>query len=137
MAASLDHRTQQMDGPPVDEEKIGGRVFCHSAHTHTHTHQCTHACTHKHTHARKEARNCRHVVARNKLTCAPSGVLYVFLQRNKSTYDNMHGYFGLKAILRSTNQPNQLFHKELGHSQSRCVGATTILRTCHKTSSQA
>ena len=33
MAASLDHRTQQMDGPPVDEEKIGGRVFCHSAHT--------------------------------------------------------------------------------------------------------
>ena len=25
-----------MDGPPVDEEKIGGRVFCHSAHTHTH-----------------------------------------------------------------------------------------------------
>ena len=34
MAASLDHRTQQTDGPPVDEEKIGGRVFCHSAHTH-------------------------------------------------------------------------------------------------------
>ena len=41
MAASLDHRTQQMDGPPVDEEKIGGRVFCHSAHTHTHTHTHT------------------------------------------------------------------------------------------------
>ena len=27
-----------MDGPPVDEEKIGDRAFCHSAHTHTHTH---------------------------------------------------------------------------------------------------
>ena len=38
MAASLDHRTQQMDGPPVDEEKIGDRAFCHSAHTHTQTH---------------------------------------------------------------------------------------------------
>ena len=36
MAASLDHRTQQTDGPPVDEEKIGDRAFCHSAHTHTH-----------------------------------------------------------------------------------------------------
>ena len=44
-----------MDGPPVDEEKIGDRAFCHSAHTHTHTHTHTHHTpTHStHTHTRK------------------------------------------------------------------------------------
>ena len=37
--------------PPADEEKIGDRAFCHSAHTHTHTHTRARAHTHTHTHA--------------------------------------------------------------------------------------